>query len=146
MKLLLCCQESESKGNRCLFRKNKSSAISHSCFSKPKYWNKPATREWEKRTEHEWIWWYCVLLNKSKTKHKTSKYAFSQFCFRHCENIQQRVTFDSDFAFLCHWLIFRQFEKLCLLFSESAKPPALVWWCSHTLKTFTLPWSHWKDW
>lgn len=30
------------------------------------------------------------------------------------ENIQEKGTFDFDFVFCCHSLIFREFQKLCL--------------------------------
>lgn len=43
------------------------------------------------------------------------------------ENIKERVTFDFDFAFCCHSLIFRQFEKLCLHLLGFVKTFALVW-------------------
>lgn len=45
----------------------------------------------------------------------------------HTENIKERVTFDFDFAFCCHSLIFRQFEKLCLHLLGFVKTFALVW-------------------
>jgi len=42
-----------------------------------------------------------MLASDFRFKKKKSKYAFSQFCFRNCDKIKQRVTFDSDFAFCC---------------------------------------------